>query len=418
MTLTKIATFIPNAQPPFVGLHWQANLGAPGPVRTLLFRSISTDQIPAIANWELINARPTSVNGSPIDGAEAFAPDVIQQLVIDTTTNQLYVSNGIAAASNWVLVAGAGSGDGPSNVPTITSFTPSSGAVGDSVVITGTNFDQGLVANTTVSFAGTEAPTFTIDSATEITTNVPSGASTGTISITNPAGTAVSSTDFTVNIAGSGLPISTHGWVFDNANSPLQDIKSSLEWTVGGTVVTTNPGNFNNTANFSGVSHLSFDTFGDTADVATPFTWVVLFRLNSLTEDFEFILDAGGTVPGQTAYTLFYDRAANTFTWRMFDTSGNQVALTQGFVPPENYNLAVLYYDGINLGMSIDNASFITNPFPNTPRSRERIRLGASTTTASFQASMDVDHIAFYNFVLTQSDVSNLWNSGSFSEII
>jgi hypothetical protein len=81
--------------------------------------------------------------------------------------------------------------------PTITSFTPSSGLVGSSVTITGTNFDP-LAANNTVKFNGTTASVSTA-STTSLSVTVPSGASTGTITVTTAGGTATSGSSFTVD---------------------------------------------------------------------------------------------------------------------------------------------------------------------------------------------------------------------------
>ena len=81
-----------------------------------------------------------------------------------------------------------------SPVPTIASFLPTTGAVGTSVVITGTGF----IGVTAVKFNGTTATTFTVDSPTQITATVPGGATTGAITVTTPGGTATSSTNFTV----------------------------------------------------------------------------------------------------------------------------------------------------------------------------------------------------------------------------
>src|SRR5205085_981478 len=72
--------------------------------------------------------------------------------------------------------------------PTITSFTPASGAIGATVTITGTNF----TGTTAVKFNGTDAATFTVVSATSITAIVPAGATTGKISATNAGGTVTS----------------------------------------------------------------------------------------------------------------------------------------------------------------------------------------------------------------------------------
>ena len=80
--------------------------------------------------------------------------------------------------------------------PTITSFTPTSGNVGTSVVITGTN----LTGVTAVRFNGVTA-TFSANTATSVTAVVPSAATTGRIVVVTPGGTATSATDFTVTTA-------------------------------------------------------------------------------------------------------------------------------------------------------------------------------------------------------------------------
>jgi uncharacterized repeat protein (TIGR03803 family) len=78
--------------------------------------------------------------------------------------------------------------------PFIKSFNPSSAKVGIPVTITGTTF----TGTTKVTFGGVPATSFTVNSDTQVTANVPTGAVTGKIAITTPSGTAVSATSFTV----------------------------------------------------------------------------------------------------------------------------------------------------------------------------------------------------------------------------
>lgn len=70
---------------------------------------------------------------------------------------------------------------------------PASGKVGAAVNILGTN----LAGATSVTFNGTAA-TFTIKSQSEITTAVPSGATTGTVQVVTPGGTLTSNVPFRV----------------------------------------------------------------------------------------------------------------------------------------------------------------------------------------------------------------------------
>jgi hypothetical protein len=77
--------------------------------------------------------------------------------------------------------------------PQIASVSPTSGPVGTAVTITGVSLKQ----TTKVTFHGVKA-TFTVDSDTQVTAIVPTGALTGSIAITTPGGTATSATSFTV----------------------------------------------------------------------------------------------------------------------------------------------------------------------------------------------------------------------------
>ena len=80
--------------------------------------------------------------------------------------------------------------------PTITSFTPTSGPVGTSVTITGTN----LTGVTAVKFNGITA-TFTPSTATSVIATVPATATTGKITVTTGVASVTSTTDFTVTTA-------------------------------------------------------------------------------------------------------------------------------------------------------------------------------------------------------------------------
>ncbi|MDP9330330.1 MAG: hypothetical protein M3P11_06825 [Actinomycetota bacterium] len=79
--------------------------------------------------------------------------------------------------------------------PTISGFSPGSGPVGTSVTITGSN----LTGASAMNFFNNVSASFTVDSDTQITATVPSGATTGPISVTTLGGTATSSTNFTVS---------------------------------------------------------------------------------------------------------------------------------------------------------------------------------------------------------------------------
>lgn len=79
-------------------------------------------------------------------------------------------------------------------LPHIKSFTPTSGPVGTVVTITGSGFTQALG----VGFGDTVKAKFTVNSDTQITATVPTGAKTGPVGVETKSGTAISSQIFTV----------------------------------------------------------------------------------------------------------------------------------------------------------------------------------------------------------------------------
>lgn len=78
--------------------------------------------------------------------------------------------------------------------PAIASFTPTSGPVGTTVTVTGTN----LTGATGATLNGLAVSNFMVMDATSVMFDVPAGATTGPIAVTTPGGTATSTGTFTV----------------------------------------------------------------------------------------------------------------------------------------------------------------------------------------------------------------------------
>ena len=116
-------------------------------------------------------------------------------------TLRLYGHDGAGTAgagtANWriddlVLNVTVTTSSGP--IPTITSFSPASGAAGTAVTITGTNFGTGP----TVSFNGTAATGASVNAGgTSITVNSPTGGTTGPITVLTTNGSVTSTTSYT-----------------------------------------------------------------------------------------------------------------------------------------------------------------------------------------------------------------------------
>jgi uncharacterized repeat protein (TIGR03803 family) len=121
---------------------------------------------------------------------------------IDPETSSPGLTQGSDGKLYGVTVSGGANNGGtiytydlglPKPLPRIAKFSPTSGPVGTSVLITGAN----LLGATSVTFNGTAA-TYTIESANYITATVPAGATTGSIKVVTPNGTATSTGSFTV----------------------------------------------------------------------------------------------------------------------------------------------------------------------------------------------------------------------------
>ena len=104
--------------------------------------------------------------------------------------------------------------------PTITGFIPASGCANTTpVVITGTNF----TGATAVKFGGTDALSFTVNSATQITAT-PAAGTTGTISVNapiGPTGTGTSASTFTVNSLPTASATKTDISCFNASNGTI-----------------------------------------------------------------------------------------------------------------------------------------------------------------------------------------------------
>lgn len=156
--------------------------------------------------------------------------------------------------------------------PGLISFSPPSGPVTTSVTITGANVDS----TTNVTFNGTSA-SYNIDSPTQITAIVPTGASSGPISVRGLGGNGAGSSDFTVTSgAVSPFPITAAGFVGPNqfaitwtsVSGRIYQVQSATslavaDWTTNATLTAT-------AGSASWTNPAAYGTAGFYRVVATP----------------------------------------------------------------------------------------------------------------------------------------------------
>jgi hypothetical protein len=150
----------------------------------------------------VVTIRGTHFNSPVVVEVEFASHDASFNVVNDTTITATVPSNATDGRIQVRNANGTATSSMSFNVtqaprPTITSFAPTSGRIGTSVVIRGTNFSGTGFTTSAVKFNGVTAA-FIVNSATQVTATVPSGATTGRISLTTPGGTVTSAASFTV----------------------------------------------------------------------------------------------------------------------------------------------------------------------------------------------------------------------------
>ena len=137
------------------------------------------------------------INGANFTGATAVAFNgTVAAFTVNSAIKITATVPAGATTGKIGVTTPAGSAISPANfavAATITSFSPTSGAPGTHVTITGSAFTGATAAK----FNGVAAA-FTVNSSTQITATVPATANTGPISVTSPGGTATSAATFTV----------------------------------------------------------------------------------------------------------------------------------------------------------------------------------------------------------------------------
>jgi large repetitive protein len=146
-----------------------------------------TGQTVTVTGTGFTNMTAASIDGYPAKYVLVNDKTVKMTVPPRAATGVIHIKTGAgiaASATNLAIYL----------MPTIASFSPTSGSVGSTVTITGTNF-EGL---SMVSLDGLLAD-FTVTSDTTLTFKVPDEAVSGVVHVTNPTGYAAGPTDFTVS---------------------------------------------------------------------------------------------------------------------------------------------------------------------------------------------------------------------------
>jgi gliding motility-associated-like protein len=247
---------------------------------------------------------------------------------------------------------------------TITSFTPTSGAIGASVAITGTNFDI-IPTNNILSFNGI-ATSVTASTSTTINTTVPAGATSGKITVTIGCNSAISAADFVVTM--TALPTITS---FTPPSGPV-----GTTVTITGTNFSTTPAN--NTVTFNGTTAAvtASTTTSITTTVpagATAGTITVTVAGNTTTSATNFTVTASPVIIITTQPSSFTACVGQTATFTTAATGTTNITYQWQFSPD-----GVVPYTDIANGGGYSNATTATlsvNTIGNFGLGRYRCRI-------------------------------------------
>jgi YD repeat-containing protein len=158
----------------------------------------ATGNVVVTASGVASNGFNFSVTSQVFNGTVSYSYDAVGRLI------SAVAGTGDAAQYTYDAVGNILSiGRFAATQPALFAFSPSSGPAGTQVTISGSNFSSNS-AQDTVSFHGTSAAIISA-SATQLVATVPSGATSGTITVTSPAGSVTSAGAFSVT-SSSGRP--------------------------------------------------------------------------------------------------------------------------------------------------------------------------------------------------------------------
>jgi YD repeat-containing protein len=269
----------------------------------------------------------------------------------------------------------------PSSTLAVVQFTPSSSPVGTTVTIYGTGFSATPASNT-VKFNGTTATVLTA-STTVLTATVPTGATTGPISVTVGATTATSAASFTVGIGGAPTLASL--------NPAVGNYGATV--TLTGTNYDTTP--INDRVGFAGSIGAVATATNTTITVPVPSTAQTGFISVSTpqgkaTSTQEFYVTPPGVVVADVQYTgritvggatvVASITTANKTGLMVFDgTAGQRVSVGFSSVTVTQFSATVYRPDGLSM----------TLPVPSFSTSGGSIDLGVLPVTGTYTIFLD-----------------------------
>ncbi|MDR0793607.1 MAG: IPT/TIG domain-containing protein [Chitinophagaceae bacterium] len=237
----------------------------------------------------------------------------------------------VAAALCLGLASCSKSGSSPTPTPTkvtITGFTPSHGAPGDTITIAGTGFATG----DSVYFGGIAAKTVIIVTTSQIKAIVPTGAASGSIQVKGAGSTATtsSSTNFTADATEAITGFSpTHGFTGDTVTI------TGKGFTIGDSIY------FNGTVVTKIISLTATELKVVIPDTAAAGTGNIQVKLDGST-----VSSASAFTIDPSVYVCGYEKSGAANSVAMYWKNGVAVSLTDG---SHNAQASSIYVSGSDI---------------------------------------------------------------------
>ncbi|WP_310391434.1 IPT/TIG domain-containing protein [Hymenobacter sp.] len=247
-----------------------------------------------------------TVNVAQAAGTAANTPVYVRLIgtTVGSYAGNVTVASTGATTANVAVTGTVTSAATPA--PTIASFTPTTGPVGATVTVTGTE----LTGATAVTLNGAAITGFTVVDAATITFAVPTGATSGPISVTTPGGTATSTGTFTVTVP---------------AVAPVISALAPNAQVVGGpdaTLTITGTG-------FTPTSTVNFNSVSYTQTSSTATTLVVTIPAAALATAGNFPVSVTNAAGTSNAFTFTVSNPSTAGAFEDFET-GTKAAYAAG----------------------------------------------------------------------------------------
>ena len=199
-------------------------------------------------------------------------------------------------------------------------------------------------------------------------------------------------------------------WKLNEASGTRVDSKGAHDLSDSGTTGN-RAGKIGNAVDLAGSTQVYS---ADHADFTPSGSWSVTgwVLFDTLTASTQYTVLGKWGAAGQRSYRL-HRSSANKWTWGLCGDGTNETSKARTDDPSTGtWYFFYAYYDGANIGLSINNDSAQTAAYSSgTFDGTNQFQLGAQNNTSRLDGGLD--SVTFWNSTLTADELTDLYNSGN-----